>query len=201
MEKEQSPKITKPITEGVASKEENKFTDVFLTEKDENGRRYIATWVYSVLLIVTLFISLLAIPALSNGSKEQEKTISLQLEGTSTVHVSVNEQGISAIEVSQPKANSQTQLTQLTQAPILPSYSSAPQQSSGNKLLGAGKQGGENLQNKSINNATPTTDSNTSSPQGNEADEADEEGGQPEVGAKPTKEELLRSAPLQIRQY
>jgi hypothetical protein len=82
-----------------------KFTDVFLSEGDHNGKRYIATWVYSVLLLLALFISLLAIPALSKRKEVTlpSKEIKLQLDGPSTVHVSVGPSGIDFIEINQPK--------------------------------------------------------------------------------------------------
>jgi hypothetical protein len=93
-----------------------RFTDVFLTEKGHDGKRYIATWVYSVLLLVSLFVSILAIPALSKGEKPlNHKEIRLQLEGTSTVSVGVDQGDIKYIEVLQPQRQPQSQLLQEAQ--------------------------------------------------------------------------------------
>jgi hypothetical protein len=82
-----------------------KFTDVFLTETDHQGKRYLATWVYSVFLLIALFVSILAIPALSKKPEVYSpvKNIKLELEGRSTVQVSVSYAGIENIEISQPK--------------------------------------------------------------------------------------------------
>jgi len=93
----------------------NKFTDVFLSEGDHNGKRYIATWVYSVLLLLALFISLLAVPALSKRKEYTlpSKEIKLQLEGPSTVHVSVGISGIDFIEINQPKKENTNNPTNL----------------------------------------------------------------------------------------
>jgi hypothetical protein len=102
----ETPDKTPSKNSGDELPSDNKFTDVFLTDKTHNGKRYIATWVYSVLLLLSLFISILAIPALSNrttGAGHRE--VKLQLEGTSTVHVSVSERGIEYIEISQPKGD------------------------------------------------------------------------------------------------
>jgi len=81
--------------------ENKKYTDVFFSER-EGEKKVLATWVYSVFLLLSLLFAILAIPALAQREKDI-KFIDLQLEGTSVVKVQVDANGLQHVQILQPK--------------------------------------------------------------------------------------------------